>query len=98
MQEAEELTEEAGTGAMEGSREGEPEEAEPHEAQQEEPGVGDAEAQEEQQLMDALDRQQEGPSEHGMPSCVSSTGSARTSHGICHDLSGPAPCCIASGI
>ena len=67
---------------MEASREAEPEAAEPEEAKQEEPGVGDAEAQEEQQLMDALDRQQEGPSEHGAPSSVSATGSAKTSHGI----------------
>ena len=67
---------------MQAPREAEPEETEPQEAKQEEPGVRDAEAREEQQLMEDLDRQQEGPSEHGMPLCVSATGSARTSHGI----------------
>ena len=72
MQEAEELSEEAGIEMMEAPGEAEPEEAEPQEAEpqeaeQEEPGVRDAEAREEQQLMEDLDRQQEGPSQHGMP-------------------------------
>ena len=72
--------------------EAEPEEAEPQEAKQEEPGVGDAEAREEEQLMEDLDRQQEGPSEHGVPSSVSATSSALTSQGVAMTSTGPQHC------